>query len=397
LKLPYIPQWQRNLYLISLGVFVASIAFSTITPFLPIFLKELGLKNNTSLWSGLIFSINSLTFGIMAPIWGSISDKYGKKPMMARAGIGMGITYFLMSMVHNHMQLFILRGINGILSGYIPAAITLVASSSRPENLVYSLGIVQAASAVGNITGPLFGGISAKLLGIRGSMMFTGVLLFIAAILPFAAKVREEVSPGPKTSILKDIKSTLQNRQLVILFTVWLLVQAALMAVYPTLPLLISSISPENAELYTGAIFSIVGVSTALGAPLVGRIHKYSTSSILRFSLLACSAFTALQGLSASILTLGTVRFVFGFFNSAVTVAGNVLIAQSSDKGSQGSSFGMLNSIMSIGSVTGPIIGGYLGDHLGLPYSFFGGALLLFAAYALSMFVKDSESQEYYD
>lgn len=352
---------------------------------------QLGLKSNTSLWSGLVFSINSLTFGIMAPIWGSISDRYGKKPMMARAGLGMGLTYFLMAMVHNHIQLFVLRGINGILSGYIPAAITLVAASSRPENLNYSLGIVQAASAIGNITGPLFGGITAKLLGIRGSMVFTGILLWIAAILPFAAKVKEEVEPKPKTSILKDITATLQNRQLVILFTIWLLIQAALMAVYPTLPLLIGNISKQNAELYTGIIFSLVGVSTALGAPLVGRIQNQSTANIFKWSLLACSVLTVLQGLATSIFTLGALRFLFGFFNSAVTVAGNVLIAKSSDQNSQGSSFGMLNSIMSIGSVSGPIIGGYLGDHLGLSYSFFGGAVILLAAYILSMFIRDAE------
>lgn len=389
MRLPYIPQWQRNLYLISLGVFVASIAFSIITPFLPIFLMQLGLKSNTSLWSGLVFSINSLAFGIMAPIWGSISDRYGKKPMMARAGLGMGLTYFLMAMVHNHIQLFVLRGINGLLSGYIPAAITLVAASSRPENLNYSLGIVQAASAIGNITGPLVGGITAKLLGIRGSMVFTGILLCIAAILPFAAKVKEEFVPKPKTSILKDIAATFQNRQLVILYTVWLLIQAALMAVFPTLPLLIGSISKQNAELYTGIIFSIVGVSTALGAPLVGRIRNYSTVNIFRWSLLACGALTALQGLATSIFALGALRFLFGFFNSAVTVAGNVLIAKSSDQNNQGSSFGMLNSIMSIGLVSGPIIGGYLGDHLGLSYSFFGGAVLLLAAYILSIFVSE--------
>jgi len=396
LKFPYIPQWQRNLYLISLGVFVASIGFSTITPFLPMFLMELGLKSNTSLWSGLIFSINSLAFGIMAPIWGSISDKHGKKPMMARAGLGMGMTYFLMAMVHNHVQLFLLRGVNGLLSGYIPAAITLVASSSTPENMSYSLGIVQAASAVGNITGPLFGSVTAKLLGIRGSMMCTGVLLFVAAILPFIAKVKDEISPKPKTSIVKDITSVFRNKQLVVLFMIWLLVQAALMAVYPTVPLLIGSISPKNAELYTGIVFSMVGISTALGAPLVGRIRNYSTTTILKWSLLACGAFTALQGISTSIFMLGAMRFVFGFFNSAVTVAGNVLIAKSSDPSSHGSSFGMLNSIMSIGSASGPVIGGYLGDRLGLSYSFFGAAVMLLMAYALSIFIKEPESREGY-
>jgi DHA1 family multidrug resistance protein-like MFS transporter len=387
---PYIPQWQRNLFLIALGVFVASIAFSIITPFLPMFLLQLGLKNDTSLWSGFIFSINSLTFGIMAPIWGSISDRYGKKPMMLRAGIGMGVTYFLMSMVNNHIQLFILRGVNGILSGYIPAAITLVASTSLPENLNYSLGIVQAASAIGNITGPLVGGASAKLFGIRGSMIFTGALLCLAAVLPFAARVKEEVTPGPRTSILEDIRRAVQNRQLLLLFLAWLLIQAALMAVYPTLPLFIGKITEKDAELYTGIVFSIVGISTALGAPLVSRVRKVPVAAIFKWSLFSCAVLTALQGLAASIFTLGLLRFMFGFFNSAVTVAGNVLVAENSERENQGSSFGVLNSIMSIGSVLGPIIGGYLGDHMGLSYSFFGGAVLLLLAFFLSTFIEKS-------
>lgn len=389
-SLPYIPHWKRNLYLVSLGVFIAQIGFSTVTPFLSTFVKQLGLTTNISFWSGLIFSISSLTAGIMSPIWGSISDRYGKKPMMARAGIGMGITYFLMSRSQNHLQLFALRGINGLVSGYTPAAITLIAANSRPENLNYSMAIVQAASATGTIMGPLVGGVSANLFGIRGSMAFTSVLLFISAILPYAAHIDEEINLKAKTSFLKNMSEAFQNRQLVILLGVWLLIQAALQTVFPTLALFIGQLEPENAELHTGIVLSIMGISTALGAPIVSRL-KVHTNIIFKWSILLCAVFTALQGLSTTVFMLGFVRFLFGFVNSSVTVSGNILIAQSSDQSSQGSTFGILNGVMSIGLVLGPILGGFLGDHYSLSAPFIGSAAIFLLACVLSSFVTDPE------
>lgn len=393
-SLPYIPHWKRDLYLISFGVFIAQVGFSAVSPFLAPFIKELGLSTNVSLWTGLIFSVSFLSYGIMSPIWGSISDRYGKKPMMARAGFGMAIIYFLMANVQNHLQLFFLRGLNGFVSGYTPAAVTFIVASSRPENLSYSLAIVQAANALGNIMGPLVGGTAAKLFGIRGSMVFTGVLLLIAAGLPYVAKVEEKINPRPKSSVGKDIVMAFRNQQLVILFIVWLLVQASLQMILPTLSLFIGNISPHNVEFYTGLIFSIVGISTALGAPVVTRVRSISTSVIFKWSILFASVFTALQGFSTTILSLGILRFLFGFFNSSFTVTGNVLIAKNSDSRSQGSSFGLLNGIVAIGQVLGPIVGGILGDNFGLSAPFLGSAATLMLAFALSSLVREPQDEE---
>ena len=395
-SLPYIPHWKRNVYIISLGVFIAQMGFSAVSPFLAPFIKDLGLNTNVSLWSGLIFSVSYLTYGIMSPIWGSISDRYGKKPMMARAGLGMSIIYFLMAGVQNHLQLFILRGLNGFVSGYTPAAVTFIVASSESENLNYSLAIVQAANALGNIMGPLVGGTAAKLFGIRGSMVFTGVLLIAAAFLPYVAKVDEKLNPKPKSSISRDIATAFRNKQLAILFIVWLLVQGSMQMVLPTLSLFIGRISPENVELYTGIIFSIVGISTALGAPVITRVQRFSTSVIFRASILLAAIFTALQGFATTIFMLGSLRFIFGFFNSSFTVTGNVLIAKNSDRQSQGSSFGVLNGVVAIGQVLGPILGGLLGDGFGLSAPFLGGAAVLALAFGLSSFIQEPEPHDDY-
>ncbi|ADL08868.1 MFS transporter [Thermosediminibacter oceani] len=385
----------RNLFLISIGVFIAQIAFSSITPFLPSLLIELGLKSNISFWSSLIFSVQSVVFGIMAPVWGAISDRYGKKPMMARAGLGMGVVYFLLAASKNHIQLLLLRALNGALSGYIPASISLVASTSRPDRLNQNLGMVNTASAVGAITGPMIGGLTAKVFGMRGSLAFSGFLLIIAGSLPYVTRIKEPPRSQKAEGSIKDsIIETFKNRQLTLVFMTGLFTQAALMAILPTLNLVMRNIAPQNAEFYTGLVFSIIGVSTAIASPFIGRMTDIPLTSLYRWSLIGSSILTALQGLAASVTSLLILRFIFGFFNAAMTISGNVLIAKAGGSGSQGSSFGVYNGIMSIGLVFGSILGGIMGDRFGLAFSFFASTALFLAAYLISFLIKEPTEEE---
>ncbi|KYO66110.1 MFS transporter [Thermovenabulum gondwanense] len=382
----------KKLYIISFGVFIAQLAFSSMTPFLPDLLLDMGVTQNITTWSGLIYSANSLMFGIMAPIWGAISDRYGKKPMMARAGLVMGIIYFLMAGAKTPTQLLFLRALNGTFSGYIPAAITFIASVSTPDNLSYNLAIINAAAAVGTITGPLAGGITAKVMGIRKSIAFNGILLLIAGILPYITGIKDVKTEKPKSSMAKSIADTLKNRKLLIVYSVGIFVQAALMGILPAVTLLMHKISPENASLYTGLVFSITGISTAIASPFLGKA-KYSASYLYRIGLAGSALLTALQGFAGSFLYLFVVRFLFGFFNAAVTIAGNVLIAKAGTAENQGSSFGVYNGLMSIGLVMGSMIGGFLGDSFGITFTFLGGGLMFLIAFVLSFLIKEEKEE----
>ncbi|MGB9976917.1 MFS transporter [Thermovenabulum sp.] len=378
----------KKLYIISFGVFIAQLAFSSMTPFLPDLLLDMGVTRNITTWSGLIYSANSLMFGIMAPIWGAISDRYGKKPMMARAGVVMGIIYFLMAGAKTPTQLLFLRALNGTFSGYIPAAITFIASVSTPDNLNYNLAIINAAAAVGTITGPLVGGITAKIMGIRKSIAFNGFLLLIAGILPYVTGIKESKTAKPKSSMIKSIADAFKNRKLLVVYSVGIFVQAALMGILPAVTLLMHKINPENTSLYTGIAFSITGISTAIASPFLGKV-KYPVNSLYRIGLIGSAILTALQGFIGSFLELFALRFFFGFFNAAVTIAGNILIAQAGTSENQGSSFGVYNGLMSIGLVMGSMIGGFLGDSFGIAFTFLGGGLMFLIAFIISFLIKE--------
>ena len=247
--------------MLCIGVFIAQIAFSFANPFIPMLLLEIGMEENVTLWAGILSSVSSFTFAIMAPIWGWLSDRYGKRIMLIRSSFLMGFVYFLTGFVTNHIQLLWLRILNGLISGYNPAATMLIATNTPEAFLGYSLGLLQTANALGSIMGPLVGGICGEFVGIRQSYFLAAVILLIVTILSTFG-VKEEIDSGKeKSSMVKDISALIKNSSLMTVFASLLLVQAAILAIQPILPLFISAlVGEERAKITTGIIFSVIGV-----------------------------------------------------------------------------------------------------------------------------------------
>jgi DHA1 family multidrug resistance protein-like MFS transporter len=139
----------------------------------------------------------------MAPVWGSLADRYGSRVMLARSGIGMAVTYFLMGVCTNVWQLLIIRFINGFLSGFIPAAITLIVSNTPEEDMAYSLGIINTFTAVGGIMGPIIAGSLLQVAGIRAVIFIASGLLLLAALLAFLG-TKEKIKPFKEEEANKE-------------------------------------------------------------------------------------------------------------------------------------------------------------------------------------------------
>lgn len=377
-------RWRTNLWALSLATFIGNIAFTMTNPFLPVFLQELGLHENLSIWSGYIISLNFLTYALMAPVWGALADRYGKRVMLVRSGFGIAFTYVLMGFATNHWQLLILRGCNGLLSGFIPASIMLIASNTPEEKMGYALGIINTFIAIGAIMGPFVGGCLVQYLGMRKVMFVAAGFLCIASSLGVFRTTEKVVKQKGKITLFNDMRAILKNRQLVTYFFCMVMLYMSNFAIQPTLPLLIGELTSTNTELITGIIFSMVGVSLAIGSPLICKIKKVSYIYIMFGALLFCSGLSVVQGFTRSIVLLGVERFFYGFGNAAINVSGNVLIVQCVDEEMRGRVFGTLNGFTAIGAVTGPLMGGFMGEHFGNSSSFHGSAVLfLLAAYAV--------------
>lgn len=369
-------RWKRNLLTVSIGCFIIQASFTVITPLLPIFLKELGTASDLALWSGLVFSGSSLASALMAPVWGSLSDRFGERVMLIRAGFAIAASYGLTAFATSHVQVLWLRIAVGSLAGYIPAATMLIAANTPDEELGFAMGVLQTTIAVGTITGPLIGGVLAEAFSIRGAFVGGAVMPAIAALLALYGVKETKAAQGEARSVLGDIRAVVSIPALQALSVILMLTQAGALVVQPTLPLFISQLVEANVPLATGVVFSLFGVSTAIAAPLVGRWKDCSYISMLAYSLFASAVLSALQGLSRSILTLGILRLIFGVPGAAMSVAINVLIAQAVSPETRGRAFGVMNGVSYGGAVLGPLIGGFLGSRFGVRSSFFGCAVL---------------------
>ena len=135
--------WEKNLRIAWIGCFLTGACVSLVLPFMPIFVEELGVEpSQVTFYSGIAISISAVSAAFISPIWGILADKYGRKPMMIRAGIAMTITMGGLAFVPNIFWLLVLRFLNGVFTGYVPNATALIASQVPKDKSGYALGTI---------------------------------------------------------------------------------------------------------------------------------------------------------------------------------------------------------------------------------------------------------------
>ncbi|MFE8699889.1 MFS transporter [Cytobacillus sp. FJAT-54145] len=359
------PIWKRNLWILWIGAFFTAASFSMVIPFLPIFLLQIGVHDHTELWSGLIFSAAFFAGAIATPFWGNLSDKFGRKPMIIRAGFALFVVYTLMAFVTNPYEILGLRILQGLLSGYIPGAIALIGTNTPSEKVGYALSLISSATASGMIMGPLLGGGLAELVGIRWSFGVAGIIVFLATILIIFWVKEENFKPRKeKSSIVQDFKVALNNRPFLMVLILTLVVSCSVMTIEPILPLYIAGIaeSSKYATLLTGFIISLPGIASALFAPYWGKwADKVGFHRVLFIGLLGAGVGTIAQIIFSQIWGFSIVRFAYGIFYCAVFPALNGLVVKSTPEDFRGRAFSLSQTSNQIGGMIGPIIGGVLG------------------------------------
>ncbi|ENG27779.1 sugar (and other) transporter family protein [Escherichia coli P0305260.8] len=152
--------WKRNLIVAWLGCFLTGAAFSLVMPFLPLYVEQLGVTGHSALnmWSGIVFSITFLFSAIASPFWGGLADRKGRKLMLLRSALGMGIVMVLMGLAQNIWQFLILRALLGLLGGFVPNANALIATQVPRNKSGWALGTLSTGGVSGALLGPMAGG-----------------------------------------------------------------------------------------------------------------------------------------------------------------------------------------------------------------------------------------------
>ncbi len=360
------------------------VGMSMVVPFLPFFIRELGITNHDELehWSGIVFSGPFILSFILTPVWGMLGDRFGKKTMVLRAIFGLAISQLLIGFSANVEQLFIFRMVQGAISGFIASSLALVSSSTPKEKSGYAIGILQTSISSGTVIGPFIGGFVSDLTSYRTVFFVTSALCFFSGFLVLI-NVKEPATTASKRvySVFENYKYVFGNSYLLVAMCSITLIQISVTIAQPVFALFVESITrgTEYISTLTGAIFGTMGVFSIISAPWWGR--RNDTKSFKKNTIIAVTG----AGIAYCLHTLVTnpyllfpVRAFLGLCVGGMIPMIYAYINKNISDNRKGGIMGIASSFTLFGNLVGPLLCTLLLYKIHLKYIFLIAGIMLF-------------------
>jgi len=366
---------------------VMMLGFGMIIPIMPFYVEYFGASGSGL---GAMMAVFSIMQFIFSPIWGSLSDRVGRKKVLVMGILGNAISMALMGMASSFLTLFIFRGLGGILSSAtMPTAMAYISDSTTEKDRGSGMGTIGAAMGVGMILGPGLGGwlvgdsLATPFFLASALSLLSMVLVLILLPESLPAEKRSQVAhrvSGPNLAMLwKSLFGPLGF----LLFLAFLVNFA--LANFEGIFGLYAGHQYNYGPEQVGSVFTVIGlVSSMVQLALTGpATRRFGEPLVIKLSLVATAVgFLAMLTVRTDALIALTVGF-FVFSNAMLRPAIMSLTSKLSQDG-QGMAMGLNNAFQSLGRVVGPLWAGFLFDYnINLPYSSAAVILLLAFGFAL--------------
>lgn len=402
-------RWKSNLYFLWIAQISSLMSFGFGIPFIPYFIQELGVTDPVSVkfYLGILNSVPGLAMGIMAPVWGYLADRLGRKMILLRATFFGILVLAGMGLSQNVNHLIIARLMQGIFTGTVTASYALVAAGTPDNKLSYALGVIASSNFIGSSIGPFVGGLMAEQFGYRISF-FAGSSLLVLSFLIILIAVKEENKPkwsdfkeqskdkkenSPVIHRLRNAITPLFFVILVILFFVKLGGNASA----PYISIFVQEIrgTITGSSAVTGTINGAVGLSTALAGLTIGRLGDRISKRKILYVLLAGTIFVSLPLYFISRIVYFTLVYCFLFYliGSAEPILMS-LMSENTPKEKRGMAFGIYSLIANLGWAASPVIGSAVTIAFGTKTVFLCIPAAFFIALLISlMFLKEQREK----
>jgi MFS transporter, DHA1 family, multidrug resistance protein len=358
---------------------------------MPLYVQQLGVEDagHAAAWAGLINGASGATMAVVAPLWGKLSDRLGRKLMLLRATLAAAVVVGLMGFVSAPWQLLGLRLLQGALTGTVPAATALVASTTPPERAGWRLGTLQTVIFVAAGLGPTLGGVSADMAGIRASFFLASALLAISGAMVLLGvaenRPRRNESEAQETEQEEGVSPRLPYRLLLPGLLTVFAVHVAITSASVALPGFVHTLASAASQVATqaGWIVGTGALVASLGSLLGGRLaSRFGTRRVMTASLALAGLAAMPQAMVTSVPELWALRLATSLFVGCAIPVANLAIKEAAPPERQGMAFGVASSATSTGFALGPMGGGLLASALGFWAAFLvpGAALLTLAA-----------------
>ncbi|MBI4307500.1 MAG: MFS transporter [Chloroflexi bacterium] len=378
------PGWQRNLYVLALGQFLSTVAFSSTVPLLPLLVQELGIRvpSEASFWAGVAQFISGFCAFLVGPVWGTLADRYGRKTMVLRSTIGGAFVLALAGLSPSVSFLIVTRAIHGTLSGVNTAASALAASEAPSARLPFALGVIQMAFFLGTMGGPLVGGVLADAFGYRVPYFVMGGVLAVAffVVLLF---VHENFEPakeaGPQLHPVQSVRLVLGMPNVVPLLGMLMVIRFGPFMLQPILAIFMQGMVPEGAATAAGVALSLLGLASAFAAVLIGRWGRPDRLliAVLFASWAASVLYLPQVWVQSGVLSVALFGLL-GLCQGTLLTSTNSLLSASVSREHQGIVFGVVQSASALAQGTAALVAGTMTIALGVRSVFAADTALFF-------------------
>lgn len=360
--------WRRNLFAVTAASFIGFTGFTLVMPFLPLYFQQLGVTEvgDIAMWSGLSLGVTPALTAILAPLWGRLADRYGRKIMVERSLVSFVFVMASMAYVKDAWHVFALRAVQGLFAGYGALTLTMAADSAPRDRMAYAIGIVQTAQRLGPAVGPIVGGVVAQLAGLRNAFLVTATFYLVAVVLVFFFYTEPPVQHEDAGASTRRV--TFRN---VLAFENFMLLMAVIFGLQfidrsfgPVLPLYVAELGTrvDRVPIVAGVLFSIAAGAGALGHHFCGRLLRRASARAVIAGSVAGGSIGALVYVAAGgtwLLVLGTP--IFGVAIGVATTAAYTAASTVMPPSARGAGFGLLTTASLTGLALSPIVSGFLG------------------------------------
>jgi len=361
--------WRRNIYAVTAASFLGFTGFTLVMPFLPLFIAQLGVTGvgPIAMWTGVSLGVTPALTALLAPAWGRLGDRYGRKIMVERSMMSFVILMTAMAFVTRAWHVLALRAVQGLFAGYGSLSVAMAAESAPRDKMPSAIGLVQTAQRLGPALGPVIGGVLAALVGLRRSFIVTAVFYAVGLIVVWIMYDDHAIHPtsDENTSTGRvTFRSVLAFQNFVLMMAVIFGLQFVDRSFGPILPLYVErvGVSHPRVALVSGILFSIMACAGALGHHFCGKLLKsFSLRVVIAGGAIVAAGGSGLFGASGRISSMCGAATLLGVgigaaMTAAYTAAGSVIPARA-----HGAGFGVLTSASLVGMASSPFIAGLLG------------------------------------
>ena len=389
--------WKRTVYISLVCVFCIAFGVSQLAPILPLYFHDLGVQTPEamSLWSGLATGATYIIVCIAAPFWGRIADKRGRKITLIRSSFGMALCNILIAFQTTPEGVVLIRLIQGLVSGFYSASITLIASESPIERTGWALGLLASVNLAGSLIGPLLGGYIADTVGIRNDFIIVGIIMSLAGLLA-AVFIHEDYKPKAnveKLSISKLKEQIPEFNSVIALCVASFIYAICIMSLQPVISVYIKGIVPsdtENLAFIAGAVFSAMGIAQLMSSSPLGKlVDKIGPRKVLVISLIYVGILNIPQAYVSDVYQLAIIRFLQGFGLGGMLPALNTYLSSKTPREFTGQVFSYNQSCLFFGYFLGSVGGASLMAWLGFTTLFWvSGGLFIISALWIGIKLK---------